>query len=54
MESGVNTSAGQVRLHELLPVVDKFVLVESTMTHSGKPKELLFDRNRCNAGVKQV
>jgi len=26
--------------------VDKFILVESEMTHSGKPKELLFDKQR--------
>jgi hypothetical protein len=36
----------RVRLAELSPVVDKFILVESEMTHSGKPKELLFEQNR--------
>lgn len=30
------------RLTELYPVVDRFVLVESTTTHSGKPKPLHF------------
>ncbi len=35
-----------IRLHELEHVVDKFVLVESTVTHSGKPKELLFNKNK--------
>ena len=36
----------RVRLAELSPVVDKFILVESAMTHSGKPKELLFEQRR--------
>jgi len=36
----------RVRLEELSPVVDKFILVESEMTHSGKPKELIFEQNR--------
>ena len=36
----------RVRFEELSPVVDKFILVESEMTHSGKPKELLFEQNR--------
>src|SRR5260221_6564173 len=35
-----------IRLHELDSVVDKFVLVESTVTHSGKPKELFFKKNK--------
>ncbi|KKN77579.1 hypothetical protein LCGC14_0358540 [marine sediment metagenome] len=33
----------EIRLKELSPVVDKFVLVESTHTHSGKPKRLYYD-----------
>ena len=33
----------EIRLKELYPVVDKFVLVEATHTHSGKPKRLYFD-----------
>ena len=36
----------RVRFEELDPVVDKFVLVESAMTHSGKPKPLHFEDNR--------
>ncbi len=35
-----------IRLHELDPVVDYFVLVESTHTFSGVPKPLIFDANR--------
>ena len=34
------------RLRYLSPIVDKFVLVESTVTHRGEPKELLFEKNR--------
>ena len=34
-----------LRLHTLAPVVDKFVLVEATTTHSGKPKHLFFEQN---------
>ncbi len=34
------------RLRYLSPVIDKFVLVESTVTHRGEPKELLFEKNR--------
>jgi len=33
----------EIRLKELYPVVDKFVLVEATHTHSGKPKRLYYD-----------
>lgn len=33
----------EIRLKELNPVVDKFVLVEATHTHSGKPKRLYYD-----------
>ena len=36
----------EMRLHELAPVVDQFVLVESTHTHQGKPKPLYFDENK--------
>lgn len=35
-----------IRLDELNDVVDKFVLVEATLTHSGKPKPLYFNRNK--------
>jgi predicted O-methyltransferase YrrM len=36
----------EVRLHELADVVDRFVLVESPLTYSGKPKPLHFDLSR--------
>lgn len=36
----------EIRLHELAPVVDRFVLCEATLTHSGKPKPLVFRDNR--------
>ena len=35
-----------VRLAELAPVVDRFVLVEARYTHAGDPKPLYFDQNR--------
>jgi len=35
----------EVRLHELSPVVDRFVIVESPWTHSGKTKPLHFLNN---------
>ena len=35
-----------MRLELLEPVVDHFVLVEATRTHSGNPKPLVFDENR--------
>jgi hypothetical protein len=35
-----------IRLHELDAVVDKFVLVEATRTHSNKPKPLYYTENR--------
>ena len=34
------------RLRYLSPVVDKFVLVESSVTHRGVEKELLYDKNK--------
>lgn len=34
------------RLRYLSPIVDKFILVESTVTHRGEPKELLFEKNK--------
>ena len=37
-----------IRLHELDPVVDYFVIVEATKTHSGQPKPLMFSQNRHN------
>lgn len=36
----------QLRLHELSPVVDKFVLVEATETFQGKPKPLYYSDNK--------
>ena len=38
----------EIRLKELSPVVDKFVLVEATHTHSGKPKRLYYDEVKDN------
>lgn len=35
----------EIRLHELAGVVDRFVLVEATRTHSNKPKPLHFADN---------
>lgn len=35
-----------LRLHELSPVVDKFVLVEATKTHTGLNKPLYYDENQ--------
>lgn len=35
----------EIRLHELDPVVEKFVIVKSNTTHSGKPKEYNFLKN---------
>lgn len=35
-----------IRLHELDKVVDKFVLVEATVTHTNKPKKLYYHENR--------
>ncbi len=34
------------RIEYLSPVVDKFVVVESTLTHKGNPKELFFDESQ--------
>jgi beta-1,4-mannosyl-glycoprotein beta-1,4-N-acetylglucosaminyltransferase len=34
------------RLKYLYPVVDKFVLVESTVTHRGEPKELFYEKHK--------
>lgn len=35
-----------LRLHILNPYVDRFVIEEATMTFSGEPKELCFEKNR--------
>ena len=36
----------ELRLHELAGVVDKFVLVEATRTHTNQPKPLHYQENR--------
>ena len=36
----------EIRLEELYPVVDKFIISESTRTFSGKPKELRFIKHK--------
>ena len=36
----------ELRLNELAGVVDKFVLVEATQTHTNKPKPLHYHENR--------
>ncbi len=36
----------ELRLHELDPVVDRFVLIEATRTFQKQPKELFYDSNR--------
>jgi len=36
----------EIRLNELDSIVDKFVLVEATKTHTDKPKELIFEQNK--------
>ncbi len=35
-----------LRLHILDPIVDKFIIEEATVTFSGHPKELCFEKNR--------
>ena len=36
----------EIRLNVLNDYVDYFVIAESTMTHSGKPKELFYEKNK--------
>lgn len=36
----------KLRLHILNPIVDKFIIEEATVTFSGQPKELCFEKNR--------
>src|SRR5262245_901667 len=36
----------EIRLQELAPVVDRFLLIEARETHTLKPKPLYFDENR--------
>src|SRR5207244_4172420 len=40
----------EIRLHELDEVVDRFVMVEATVTHSGRPRELVFPGHRQRFG----
>jgi len=40
--------AVDIRLNYLNPYVDKFIIVESKFTHSGKKRNLLFDINKFN------
>ena len=36
----------EIRLNELDPVVDQFVLIEATRTHQKKPKSLIYNENK--------
>ena len=36
----------KLRLHILDPIVDRFIIEESTVTFSGQPKELCFEKNK--------
>lgn len=36
----------EIRLNTLKDVVDRFVIAEATRTHTGRPKELVFEKNR--------
>lgn len=36
----------RMRLHILDPIVDKFIIEEATVTFSGEPKELCFEKNK--------
>ena len=36
----------KLRLNILNPIVDKFVIEEATVTFSGEPKELCFEKNK--------
>ena len=36
----------EIRMQELKDVVDFFVIVESRVTHSNKPKPLVFEQNK--------
>lgn len=36
----------KLRLHILDPIVDRFIIEEATVTFSGEPKELCFEKNR--------
>ena len=36
----------KIRLDELYNIVDKFILIEATVTHSGNPKPLYYSENK--------
>jgi len=36
----------KIRLEELYDIVDKFILIEATVTHSGNPKPLYYSENK--------
>ena len=36
----------KMRLHIMDPIVDRFVIEEATVTFSGEPKELCFEKNK--------
>lgn len=36
----------RLRLHILAPIVDRFIIEEATVTFSGEPKELCFEKNK--------
>ena len=42
----------KLRMQIMAPFVDKFVLEESTVTFSGEPKELCFEKNKELLGVE--
>ena len=44
----------EIRLNTLDKFVDKFVIVESTYTHSGKEKKLIFDINKYPKFKKKI
>ena len=43
-----------IRLNYLDKFVDKFIIVESTYTHSGKEKKLIFDINKYPKFKKKI
>ena len=43
-----------LRLNYLNEFVDKFVIVESSFTHSGKKRKLLFDINKYSKFKKKI
>lgn len=43
----------EIRLHEMSPFVDRFVIVESAETFTGNPKPLIFMENKNNPEFKE-